>query len=45
MCEILWLKWMNGFDQEYTVIIKGVPAEVDLEKVKRAFEALDAVVI
>lgn len=35
---------MYGFDPECTVMLKGVPPEVKLEQVKRAFASLDDVV-
>lgn len=35
---------MYGFDPECTVMLKGVPAKVKLEEVKRAFALLDDVV-
>lgn len=35
---------MYGFDPECTVMLKGVPAKVELEEVKRAFALLDDVV-
>ena len=35
---------MYGFDPERTVMLKGVPAKVKLEDVKRVFALLDDVV-